>query len=302
MCSKLIFGRQKNEIANIIKTPEGLIQGGLILDPKILYKEMQKNISRIKEYSNNVAVSIFSPQIKTKTAKINKSNLNEVIYRQQLANKDYFSDYKILEKSGDILDVMQVNVPKNIIQSYIEFFNLADLNCQKIDFIGNSLSKIKILNTAGTTAIVDIGSRHTNVVIQKDGKFEDYRVLNHGGFTMTNAIAKALNIDFSPAEKIKIKNGISPSSRKMLNKELEVVDEAIKSDLDILLLEIQSYFNLYVMTGRNRQNVEQITLVGGGSLLRNLDEYIMKKLFIPTIANSNSNAAIFALSQGILRR
>jgi len=302
LCSKRVFGRQKNEIANIIKTPESLIYDGLICEPKYLYKELQKYINKIKDYSEKIAVSVSSSQTKSKIIKTNKKSMEEEVYKLKNANSNYISDYKIISKQGENISMLQVCIPKIIIENYIEFFNIANLKCQKIDFIGNALSKIKLASNEGTTAIVDIGGRNTNVIIQKDGTLEDYRMFAHGGASMTGRLAEALGIDINEAEKIKIKNGISPNPRRALKGELSIIDAALKSDIDMLLQELQSYFNLYVMMGRERKDIEQITLVGGGSLLRNLDEYIMRKLSVPTFRYPNDNEAIFAVTEGVLRR
>ena len=107
---------------------------------------------------------------------------------------------------------------------------------------------------------IDIGGGTTDVAVVRDGGIEGAKMFALGGRAFTKRISQELGVNFTEAEKIKIKY----SQDKLEDKIKEKVKKAIDSDCKIWLsgveLALSEFSNVDLLPS-------QILLCGGGSVL-----------------------------------
>jgi Tfp pilus assembly PilM family ATPase len=96
--------------------------------------------------------------------------------------------------------------------------------------------------------------------------------ISHGSQELTLALSRSLNIDFSRAEEMKREIGLSdlPEHKEVVST-LEPVLEYIFAEADRFIKDFQK---------KNNRSVGKLILSGGGSLLKGLIDFSVKKFTI----------------------
>lgn len=159
------------------------------------------------------------------------------------------------EGPQDLLQILLTAVPKQITKNYMRMFGLAGLEPEVGEIEALALIRSLIGNVPMNCVIIDIGARSTGVNIIEGGFLRLSRNLNIGGDTITDKIAKALNISVFRAEQFKKDFGISNST---------FIPDTVKPVLNLIKNEVKQLLTIY-----QSQNVQvsKILLVGGGSNL-----------------------------------
>ncbi|MDR1102114.1 MAG: pilus assembly protein PilM [Clostridiales bacterium] len=287
---------------SLIHTPDGMAPNGLITQPKELAAALEEPVREMRDYSAEIVMiaasdkvlarRMFLPNVTRSASRTIGGLVRDAAEREfAIESDDYTIDYKVIgeavknaEKSVKGIFVMTVAVPNDIIRSYSEFLRECGLSCRSIDFSGNALVKQVLSEGAGragrSMAVVDIGHKATSVAIASNGKFQYYRAFPYGGEAMTLAIADRLKCSVEQAEDMKKKYGIMPCDEVGFAGQCVDVSHAVKAVLSRLAGEISEFFDFYVE--RNADNpLERITLSGGGAMVKNLDEFMVKIYNIP---------------------
>jgi type IV pilus assembly protein PilM len=131
----------------------------------------------------------------------------------------------------------------------------------------------QIVDDGLATALINLGARRTDIVIERGGQFRFTRPINLGGNDLTSAICEQIpELNFQQAEDVKIKEGMAPPAISPSK-----VTEAIGSVLDKLAEEIKRSFN-YFRSQLGGSEVSQIILIGGGANLLHIVPYLEDKL------------------------
>ena len=131
---------------------------------------------------------------------------------------------------------------------------------------------------AGPAAVLDIGSKSTNLIILEDEKIYN-RSINVAGTLITKEIAQALGCSFEEAEQLKLERGYVALGG-VTEDEDEVTDrisKVIRTVLTRLHAEISRSVNFY----RSQQGgsaPSRLYLTGGSARLPQLDQFFMESL------------------------
>ncbi len=134
----------------------------------------------------------------------------------------------------------------------------------------------------GTTLIIDIGARTTNLIFVEGAKMF-LRTIKIGGMDITRAIAKEFNVDFQDAEQRKISDGFVALGGPYADHEDPViagVSKVIRNSLTRLHSEIMRTTNFY----RSQQggSAPQLALLSGATVsLPFIREFFAEKLNVP---------------------
>lgn len=134
-------------------------------------------------------------------------------------------------------------------------------------------------NKEAPSALVNIGSRCTNIVFIDKGKFFA-RVIPLGGYSITQQISKEMEIPFAEAEELKRKEGCKPLNinyEEEENEKAKLVSQIIRNVMTRICGEIVRSINVY-KSQQPENNVSKIYLAGGGSILNNTDRFLAEKL------------------------
>jgi type IV pilus assembly protein PilM len=121
-------------------------------------------------------------------------------------------------------------------------------------------------------AIIDLGASTTKMAVVDYGIMKETHSISHGSQEMTLALATSLNIDFSRAEEMKREIGLSdlPEHREVVSI-LEPVLEYIIAEAERFIKDFQK---------KSNRSVGKIILSGGGSLLKGIVDFSVKKFTI----------------------
>lgn len=131
--------------------------------------------------------------------------------------------------------------------------------------------------------VVDIGHDRTVLCAASEEGIAYTRVIRAGGRDVTAAIARAYGIAFEDAEEGKHADALVASSRHPAPTDLaQRMSEVVAEGLSILVKELRR--SLQAIRSEKKVRVARIDLVGGGSRIRNLANYLADQLNVP-VAN-----------------
>lgn len=247
-----------------IKTPQGCFEDGKILNQELLAKTLREAMSEYKIKAKYASVTTNSTQIINREIvipKVEDDELETVInfeisrYLPINLNDCIVQTLMIDEIEVDGLEKLKVYAicyPEKIARSYFELINELNLKPYTLDIKFNSLNKIinysQDINNEdyameSSNAFINIESLSTDINIYKSGKIDFSRIIKQGYKTLEEY--ESMNDNASGA--------------------------------DYLIEEIERIFQFY----KNRvlgNKIEKVYLLGEGSRIENLDEYMSKKL------------------------
>jgi type IV pilus assembly protein PilM len=273
---------------DIIPTPMGTISDGFILDKLAIAGIIKECVKRNKFKSKEAIFTLASSRIITREVdfpNISPSKLNSII---DINAEEYFPvnliDYTLghtiidtVEEEGDKkLRVSIIAALTGLIEEYVEVANLAELKIMGIDYAGNSLSNyVKREKFEGTNIILDFGYETTMVSIVKDGVTKFNRNLLYGSGLLLECIKKHFEVADDEAVRIS-------RERPLLNvdeNENPYLSNDITGSMNQILNGVSRLMDYY--TSRNNDKFNKIYIVGGGSDICNVNDYIGKFFNVP---------------------
>lgn len=168
-----------------------------------------------------------------------------------------------LEKQPDGKNtVLITTVPKTISLSYHKIFELAKLKPFAVEIEALSLIRSVIGDDMGNNLLIDIGAKQTHLNIIEKGNLVLTRNIPVGGESITLKISESLKISYARAEQFKKDFGINQAS---------LIPETIKPILLSMKTEAKQLQSLYRARSKN---FDKIIVVGGGSNLPGLNEFL----------------------------
>ena len=158
-----------------------------------------------------------------------------------------------------------INVYKNIISR-------AGLDAKMYEIECFSMIRSCLGRETSPVAILDFGASTTKLAIVDYGIMKATHSISHGSQELTLALSRSLNIDFSRAEEMKREIGLSdlPEHKEVVST-LEPVLEYIFTEADRFIKDFQK---------KSNRSVGKLILSGGGSLLKGLIDFSIKKFTI----------------------
>jgi len=175
-------------------------------------------------------------------------------------------------------NVLLLAVPSSTVYQYYGIFSRAGLTVTAFDIQAFALWRLFGRNTAGTLAMIDIGSRTSHLVITRNGTIRFVRVLPVGGSVLTRAIMDTHGVEASEAQQMQEDatilrdNGQSWSGGRQLA-------EILRGSLMEIAGEVQRSLNFY--SAQEGSPVERLILSGGTSKLHGLPVFMQDVVGIP---------------------
>ncbi|HAH04018.1 TPA: hypothetical protein DCL28_00465 [Candidatus Komeilibacteria bacterium] len=187
----------------------------------------------------------------------------------------------------DISRILVTAAPKNLVNRYIQIFNQAGLKLISLETEAFALSRALIGADKATIMIVDIGSITTDMCVIEQGVPILNRSIDVGGLTITQSIAKSLDISLERAEQFKRDFGVS------INQESNQkgIPKVITTALAPIVNEIKYVFDLYQNQGN--LEVEKIILAGGSAFLPNLADYFANLFNKPAVIGNPWDRVVY---------
>ncbi len=128
--------------------------------------------------------------------------------------------------------------------------------------------------------LVDIGHERTLVCACYEKGIAHVRVLRAGGRAVTEAIAKAYQLSWADAEAGKHEDALATSPRRPATDDAsQKMSEVVEQGLSPLVRELRR--TIQSIRKEKRVRVARIDLLGGGSRIKNLANYLAEQLNVP---------------------
>lgn len=282
---------RKNKISKwgMETIPEGMLNQGRIEASVQLAEIIKRTLKENKIQGSQCALCLSGNEVIVRELKLPELSENQIMENIKheltsflpLNHEEYCIDYKVLDyKSNDDgtpgnIRIMVSAVPTEIVHAYINTLKKANLKVIYVDVVPNiagKLAKWMMLNhnepiSNSNLGFLDIGARTTSITIIKDGNYSIHKTINNGGDYLTSQIAEKLHIDQIEAEVFKKKANFFENNFR--NNECLFV----KNIIDYLFTDLERTFDFY-KNRNNQKGIDRIYLMGGGSLLKGLPEYI----------------------------
>lgn len=198
-------------------------------------------------------------------------------------------------KKGDEkeTEVLLVAIHNDIINEYKDIVSKAGLTAAfEIESFG--LVRSAISRGSQTIAVMDIGSATVKMAIVDYGVIKSSLLISKGSSDLTLALSQSLGVDFAKAEEMKREIGLSdlPEHQDIITV-MEPVLDYVFHEAAIFLKEFQNKYG---------RAASKVIFAGGGSLLKGLAGYGVKKLTIEVeYANPFGKTEHPAFLSGVLR-
>jgi len=283
-----------------VKLPEGIVKKDIIIKVDELADLLLPIIKERKFSIQELEVVISSKAIITRETtlpKAKRSELDGVVQTNveelfPIKTNEYTFGYRILEevreKGTDMYKVLIVATPTEIIAPYISLAKKLKLKLKLIDFAGNSLYKLAKYELdyrhieEKNIAVIDIGAKKTDLIIMSDNVLKLNRIVDKGSDTINQIIMKRLDCDYDRAEKLKKEfNSIILEGEIGPEDEGYIVGLCIQEGLKKITAEINKLIEFHNAYNKGKE-IEHIYLVGEGSLIYGLNDYITELTDIPS--------------------
>lgn len=293
-------GRIKVEKLFKAELPSELYGDGVISDEKKLMDIIKQEMTKQKVKDVDIVVSLDSTSIIRRNMTI--PALNELETRELIGfefeeylginQEDYIIQHKVLqeyEKDGRKREIQLDAVPRALAKKVFNIFKQGGFNPCILDVQSNyieALGKICDINGEAvsknrTVAIADIGNHGILINIFKDGNNVFNRIIAD-----TNSIGRELSteLNWDNTSVSRFLNGFRDKSVLSVNPN-DVADDhvldLIKSCIDRWAIEIDKMLSYY--RSRSIDNkIDKLYIYGGDSILKDVDQYIEKRIAVPT--------------------
>ncbi len=189
-----------------------------------------------------------------------------------LSPEELLVTHVVQSLSGGAHQIMVVGAPRRTVTKWQGVLEGAGLRCHELDF--ETLGTARGVFSRGVTALtalLDLGAKTTTIsLFDRAGLFYSYSLV-FGGEELTTEIAKQFELSLSAAEERKTRLGLSESDKNLallLTKSLRpLIDE---------LTKLEQYLG-----NEFNQTLAEVVLVGGGSFLLGLRDYLGRNLEVP---------------------
>jgi len=193
--------------------------------------------------------------------------------------ENLYLDYDISRQDSSGVNLLVVATPKNIIDSTIKFLESVDLEPVVLEPTMNAAARLfsmADLSHTEASLLIDFGSVAIDIAVFDQSMFVNSTV-SYGSDTLTNLIAKRLNVTPSEAYVIKSQYGIGTGTK------MTQMMEAARPILDPLVREVRKTMRYYDERAADRhRKITQIITTGGGANMRGLNEYLTHELDVPS--------------------
>ena len=287
----------------------GIIKGGEIKDEKALSEVIKEALNKVQGEKLKTKYVIASlPEEKGFLQVIQMPRMSEeelksaVIYEAEnyipLPIEEVYLDSQVIQPVHnhlDHFDVLIAALPEKTVDPYLSALKMAKLEPVSLEIESLSISRALIKGGVATVPVllIDLGATRTSFIIFSGHslRFTSSIPVSSGNFT--EIIAKALGVDLSEAEKLKIKYGLEEKIQIKIKNGTEKktgrgkIFEALIPPLVDLIQQIKRYLDYYQTHAShehlppNGKGVSKILLCGGGANLKGLPELLSLELKIP---------------------
>ena len=281
----LEFNRNKDKIkvmnAFLIPTPENAVEDGLVRNIEGISELILEGLKEKKIKTKSAIFTVASSKIITREVDLPDQPIKKLDPLIKMNASEYFPvnldeytmDYRVMEHiKNDEQKLVRVNivvVMTNVIESYLALAEKCNLKIEAIDYSGNSIVNFADkLTYEGTYMLLDFGSSNSMVTIMSDKKVRFNRNLVYGTKVVNNSIQNHFGVSYAEAVRI-------AHEQSLLSQQPETNDylgSDVSSAMNQILNGISRLVDYY--SSRNKDGIDHIYLVGGGTNINGIGSYV----------------------------
>jgi type IV pilus assembly protein PilM len=171
-------------------------------------------------------------------------------------------------------------VPKEKVDSYVELAEKLELKIEAVDIAANCVARVFANSVKNgkefrSIGIIDIGTKSSSIVVMDKGKLFMEREVHFGIENLTREISRRLQTDMDEA----LKYLLNYFNFDGMNEEHEV-DRRIQELFDNVSASFLKVVQFYT-TGKVQKNLDEIFVIGGGSQIKGIENYLSRYLGSP---------------------
>ena len=290
-----------------IKVPMGAIVEGDVVDVETASQSISQLWKKSGLTGKDVAVGIASQKVVVRLVQMPQMDQAELKNAIQFQAQDYIPipieeaiiDAQIVNEfiSDDdekMMEVLLVAAQKDLISNVIQAIEGAGLRPQIVDLSAFAMAR-SLLSSQDSffnddesqgpgeaTAIINIGSGLTNIVVIEQGMPRFARVTPMAGNDLTKAISEAIGVSFEEADELKLKVGL-PDVNSGDNPEAipgdvgsqeDIVRRVLDTQFSYFVAEIRRSIDYYLTQATQVGNISKLIISGNGANLTNIAGYL----------------------------
>ncbi|OBQ39880.1 MAG: pilus assembly protein PilM [Anabaena sp. CRKS33] len=293
--------RQGLKIKSLITlpVPEGIFSDGQIIDTPAMSEIIQQAVVESKTKASHVATCIPARNAVVRLINVPSDLDNEELrdlmlnheaglylpYPQEQADIDYQTLEHFIDEDGiEKIRVLLVATRKDITETYLDTFEQAGLTIDTLEINSFALirtirEQLQLLEPTEAAVLVDIEFDNTEIAIVINGVPEFSRTIPIGTYQIQAALSKDRNLPISRDTDM-LESVIIPEKSRNTGGDTDM--DSMLNVLRELTDELSRTINFYVNQSVNVE-VVQLFLAGPGAGIQQLDEFLTKKLGLPTI-------------------
>ncbi len=281
-----------------VALPPGAMRDGEVVDPAAVTEAIQRLWKELSLKKGPVRIGVASPRVLVRTVDLPTMSEDELAGALQFQAADLIPipledavlDFQVLEAlpvpepTGDgappqaLSRVLLAAAHKDLVGNLVGSVRAAGLSVSAVDLVPlalvRSVGRRVSDNGAGVEAIVSIGGGVTVVVVHELGIPRFVRILGSGGRSITDAIARELDVTPDQAEAIKRQLATAPADLA------ERATRAIARPVSDLVEQIRGSLDYY-RTQPDAARLLKITVTGGGALTSGLADRLVDTVGVP---------------------
>jgi len=191
---------------------------------------------------------------------------------------DVVYDYIVQEKGRQGSKLFVSVAPKKEMEEMKENFVSMGMDPRIVGHQAMANARLYELLTepaAGTVAFIDMGHRKTLVSLAGPGGFLGARVILHGGYDLTRALAEQFSLTIADAEKEKHSAHLYPAGQGTAVGLVQETADCLKENLKPLVRDLHQAFKALGAP-------DEVYVFGGGAKLQGIDTLLAEALGVPT--------------------
>lgn len=291
--AELSFGKGPATLERFgqVALPSGAVRDGEVVDPDTVAGAIRQLWSSAKFSTKKVVLGVANQKVVVRQVDIPWMPVDEL--RKSLAyqvqdfipipvEQAILDFHPVEELVGDggtrLLRVLLVAAARDMVLTALAAVEKAGLSATQVDLtpfaVLRSLASVDELGLAAPTggdaeALVDVGSKVTNIVVHENGVPRFVRILLMGGENLTEAVAERMGVPLEQAETVKQQMGMSatpgvPASDHPAARVLEAAGssfvEEVRGSLD------------YYLAQPGAVPIRRVVVSGGGARLGGLTQ------------------------------
>ncbi|MHB8840311.1 MAG: type IV pilus assembly protein PilM [Candidatus Aquicultor sp.] len=291
-----------------IKTPEGLVSEGEILDVEGVAKTLASFWREKKISEKEVVVGVANQKVIVRVVEMPymvESELRSAIQYQineyiPIPVEEAIIDIQIISEHENsqqerMMDVLVVAARKEMVENTVAALEKAGLKPVVVDVSSLAFARALADNTPekvlqeedehkAAIAMINISSNLTDIVVIEDEIPRFTRVSSIGGRSFTDALVEQLGMTFDEAEDLKKRIGLPASTNNEpvsddsdisdVIQYKEAVQNVLEQEMIRFVAEIRRSLDYYLVQATRAKSIEKIVISGGGAKLKNFIQYL----------------------------